>query len=342
MKKRITLKHIAQEFNVSIATVSRALNDSHEIGAETRAKIQKYAKEHNYKPNSVALSLLNKKTKTIGVIIPTLMNHFFVKVFSGVEQIANEKGYNVIIIISHGEMKKEIESTNMLEKGTVDGLLISVTEETQLKQQFGHLEEFMQDAGPIVMFDRVSDTVECDKIIVDDFNCAYNATEHLIKTGCKNIVIISVLDDLGIVTLRINGYKKALKDNGITVNEKLILLVKKEYDFETEVKTLLDYNDIDAIIGLEEYSTIESMFIAKSRGYKIPEDISFIGYTSGNLFKYVNPSITCINQHATYIGKKATEKLIERIEQNDNTESVYETKIIKTSLVLRNSTHSLE
>ncbi|WP_299548339.1 LacI family DNA-binding transcriptional regulator [Seonamhaeicola sp.] len=341
MKKRITLKHIANEFNVSIATVSRALSDSHEISAKTREKIQQYAKEHNYKPNSVALSLLNKKTKTIGVIIPTLLNHFFVKVFSGVEQIANEKGYNVIIIISHGEMKKEIESANMLEKGTVDGLLISVTEETQSKQHFNHLKEFIQDAGPIVMFDRVSDSVECDKIIVDDFNCAYNATEHLIKTGCKNIVIISVLDDLGIVTLRINGYKQALKDHGIEVNEKLILLVKKEYDFETEVKTLLDYNAIDAIIGLEEYSTIESMFIAKSRGYKIPEDISFIGYTNGNLFKYVNPSITCINQHAVYIGKKATEKLIERIEQNDNSESVYETKIIKTSLVLRNSTHQL-
>ncbi len=342
MKKRITLKHIANEFNVSIATVSRALSDSHEIGAKTREKIQHYAKKHNYKPNSVALSLLNKKTKTIGVIIPTLHNHFFVKVFSGVEQVANEKGYNIIIIISHGEMKKEIESTNMLEKGTVDGLLISVTEETQSKQYFNHLNEFIQDAGPIVMFDRVSDAISCDKIIVDDFNCAYNATEHLIKTGCKNIVIISVLDDLGIVRLRINGYKQALIDNGIEVNEKLITLIKKEYDFETEVKTLLDYNTIDAIIGLEEHSTIQSMFIAKSRGYKIPEDISFIGYTNGNLFKYVNPSITCINQHAVYIGKKATEKLIDRIEQKEDSESVFETKIIKTSLVLRNSTHTLE
>ncbi|GAA4934974.1 LacI family DNA-binding transcriptional regulator [Algibacter agarivorans] len=286
--------------------------------------------------------MLNKKTKTIGVLIPTLHNHFFVKVFSGVEQVANEKGYNIIIIISHGKMKKEIESTNMLEKGTVDGLLISVTEETQSKQHFNHLNEFIQDAGPIVMFDRVSDAISCDKIIVDDFNCAYNATEHLIKTGCKNIVIISVLDDLGIVRLRINGYKQALIDNGIEVNEKLITLIKKEYDFETEVKTLLDYNTIDAIIGLEEHSTIQSMFIAKSRGYKIPEDISFIGYTNGNLFKYVNPSITCINQHAVYIGKKATEKLIDRIEQKEDSESVFETKIIKTSLVLRNSTHTLE
>ena len=341
MKKRMTLKQIAVEFNVSVATVSKALKDSHEISSSTKDKIQQYAKKHNYKPNSIALSLMNKKTKTIGVIIPTLLNHFFVKIFSGIEQVANEKGYNIIIIITNGSLQKEIESTNMFEKGTVDGLLISLSEETQSKKNFKHLQDFMGDAGPIVMFDRVADIVECDKIIVDDFNCAYNATEHLIKTGCKNIVIVSVLDDLGIVRLRINGYKQALKDNGIGVNEKLIALIKKDYDFETEIKTLLDYNEVDAIIGLEEYSTIESMLITKSRGYKIPEDISFIGYTNGNLFKYVNPSITCINQHAVYIGKKATEKLIERIEQNNTDESVFETKIIKTNLVFRNSTHKL-
>ena len=117
-------------------------------------------------------------------------------------------------------MEKEIESTNMFEKGTVDGLLISLSEETQSKKNFMHLQDFIEDAGPMVMFDRVADTIQCDKIIVDDFNCAYNATEHLIKTGCKNIVIVSVLDDLGIVRLRINGYKQALKDNGIELNEK--------------------------------------------------------------------------------------------------------------------------
>ena len=326
MKKRITLKHIAIEFNVSVATVSKALRDSYEISSSTKDKIQQYAKKHKYKPNSIALSLLNKKTKAIGVIIPTLLNHFFVKIFSGIEQVANENGYNIIIIITNGSLEKEIESTNMFEKGTVDGLLISLSEETQSKKNFMHLQDFIEDAGPMVMFDRVADTIQCDKIIVDDFNCAYNATEHLIKTGCKNIVIVSVLDDLGIVRLRINGYKQALKDNGIELNEKLIVLIKKEYDFETEIKTLLDYNEVDAFIGLEEYSTIETMLIVKSRGYKIPDDISFIGYTNGNLFKYVNPSITCINQHAVYIGKKATEKLIERIEENNTDESVLKLK----------------
>lgn len=341
MRKRLTLKQIAKEFGVSTATVSKALKDSHEISNKTKEKIQNYAKEHHYKPNSVALSLLNKKTKNLGVIIPTILNHFFVKIFSGIEQVANQKGYNVITVITNGNFNKEIESFNMLENGLVDGILISVTEETQSKQDFNHIKNFINNAGPIVMFDRVSEAIECDKIIVDDFNCAYKSTEYLIKTGCKNIAIISVLDDLGIVKLRINGYKKALEDYKIELNEKLILLVKKEYDFETEVKTMLDYQTIDAIIGLEESSTIEAMIIAQSRGYKIPEQISFIGYTSGNLFKYVNPSITCINQHATYIGKMAAEKLIKRIENEDIEESEFETQVIKTNLVLRNSTHQL-
>ena len=121
----MTLKQIAVEFNVSVATVSKALKDSHEISSSTKDKIQQYAKKHNYKPNSIALSLMNKKTKTIGVIIPTLLNHFFVKIFSGIEQVANEKGYNIIIIITNGSLQKEIESTNMFEKGTALTTLIS-------------------------------------------------------------------------------------------------------------------------------------------------------------------------------------------------------------------------
>lgn len=338
MHKRITLKFIAQHFNVSTATVSMALKDSHEISHTIRTKIQNFAKEHNYCPNPFALNLKNKRTKTIGIIIPTILNDFFVKIFSGIESVAHERNYTLITTISKGNLQKEIDTVNMFKNGFIDGILISISEETQSKQYFKHLEDFINEAGPIVMFDRVSDSVICDKIIVDDFNCAYNATEFLIKTGCRNIAIVSVLENLGIINLRINGYKKALNDYNIPLNEKLISLINKDYDFETEVKTLLDYQKIDAIIGLEEYSTTEFMVIAESRGYKIPEDISIIGYTNGNLYKYVKPSITCINQHEVHIGKVAAEKLINRIEGLENDELDFDTKIIKASLVLRNST----
>ncbi|MBP1838721.1 LacI family DNA-binding transcriptional regulator [Formosa algae] len=341
MKKRTTLKQIAKVFNVSIATVSKALKDSHEISVATKNKIQEYAKNNNYRPNSIALSLLNRKTKTIGVIMPSILNPFFVKIFSGIEHIANDKGYNVITIVSHGKLEKEITSIHMLENGLIDGLLISLSEETEAKQHFGHLEEFIDNAGPIVMFDRISDSVNTDKVIVDDFNCAYKATEHLIKTGCKHISVVSTLDNVGIIKLRIDGYLKALENYNIPINEKIINLIKPGYDFETEIKTMLDYQKVDAIIGLEEFSAVESMVIAQDRGYTIPDDISIISFTNSDFFKYTKPSITCINQHSVFMGKTATEILISKIEQPPNTESVFETKTIKTTLVERKSTKPL-
>ena len=341
MKQRTTLKQIAKAFNVSIATVSKSLKDSYEISSATKLKIQEYAKAHNYRPNSIALSLLNKKTKTIGVIMPSILNPFFVKTFSGIEQSANDKGYNVIAIVSHGKLEKEITSINMLENGIIDGLLISLSEEAEAKQQYKHIEEFIDNAGPVVMFDRVSDAVNTDKVIVDDFNCAYKATEHFIKTGCKHIAIVSTLDNVGIIKLRIDGYLKALEDYNIAVNKKIINLVKPGYDFETEVKTMLDYQKIDAILGLEEFSAVESMVIAQDRGYNIPEDISIISFTNSDFFKYTKPSITCINQHSVFMGKTAAEILIAKIEQPKTSEHVFETKTIKTTLIERNSTKPL-
>lgn len=341
MKQRITLKQIALAFNVSIATVSKALKDSHEISISTKQKIQEYALQHNYRPNRIALSLLNKKTKTIGVIMPSILNPFFVKTFSGIEQIANDKGYNVITIVSHGKLDKEIASVNMLENGLIDGLLISLSEETESKQHFKHLEEFIENAGPIVMFDRISDSVTTDKVIVDDFNCAYKATEHLIKTGCKHISVVSTLKNVGIIKLRINGYLKALEDYKLPVNKKIITLIKPEYDFETEIKTMLDYQNVDAIIGLEEFSAVEAMVIAQDRGYTIPDDISIISFTSSDFFKYTKPSITCINQHSVFMGKTATEILISKIEQPQDVNPVFETRTIKTTLIERNSTKPL-
>ncbi|MBB4802680.1 LacI family transcriptional regulator [Flavobacterium nitrogenifigens] len=341
MNKKITLKQIAKEFNTSIATVSKALKDSHDISTATKTKIKNYAALHNYKPNSIALSLLNKKTKTIGVIMPTILNHFFVQIFNGMEQAANEKGYNLITIISNGKLEKEITSINLLENGIIDGLLISLCEEAQSKQHISHIENFIKNAGPVVMFDRVFDSLDTDKIIVDDFNCSYKATEHLIKTGCKNIAIVTVLDYLGIVKLRIDGYLKAHEDYNIPVNKKLISLIKKEYDFETEIKTMLDYQKVDGIIGLEEYSTVESMTIAQNRGYKIPEDISIIGFTNSEMFKYCKPSISCISQHGVFMGQIAVQKVIERIENEGKEQSEFETKIIKASLIERDSTKKI-
>lgn len=341
MKKRITLKHIANEFDVSIATVSKALSDSYEISTKTKDKIQKYARAHNYKPNSVALSLLNKKTKTIGVIIPNIMNTFFAKVFVGIEEKATEKGYSLISCISNESHEKELKTMELLKNGTLDGFILSLAEETQVKESYQHLKNAINEGVPMVMFDRVTHEIECDKVVVDDFEGARHATNHLIKTGCKKIALISVIDNLSVGKLRAEGYKKALIENDMPVDPKLIVKIGKHDDFETLMKIVLGDKSIDGLLCLEESSAVESLEIVKRMGYKIPEEMSIICFTNGKLPQYVSPKITTVSQHGKYIGEMAATILINRLEGNA-AEEPFQTKVIKTSLIERQSTKPLK
>ncbi|MBQ4818551.1 LacI family DNA-binding transcriptional regulator [Aquimarina sp. MMG016] len=339
-KKRITLKDIANEFGVSIATVSKALNDSYEISIKTKEKIQKYAKEHHYKPNSIALNLQNRKTKTIGVIIPNILNHFFTKVFVGIEKVATEKGYNLITCISNESHEKEVSAMELLKNSVLDGFILSIAEETQIKQNFSHFQNAINQGIPMVMFDRVTEEIECDKVIVNDKEGAYNATNHFIESGCKNIAIVSTIHNLSVGKLRLEGYKKALKEADIPIDDALILKVNGFNDIDTSLKILLGSRKVDAMLCLEEDSAISTLTMVKSQGYNVPEDISIIGFTNGVLPRYVTPAITTISQHGIYLGETATKMLIERIEQEES-ETSHTTKVIKTNLIERETTISL-
>ncbi|GAA4278080.1 LacI family DNA-binding transcriptional regulator [Aquimarina mytili] len=339
-KKRITLKDIANEFNVSIATVSKALNDSYEISIKTKAKIQEYAKKHHYKPNSIALNLQNKKTKTIGVIIPNILNHFFTKVFVGIEKIATEKGYNLITCISNESYEKEVSAMELLKNSALDGFILSIAEETQVKQNFSHFQNTINQGIPIIMFDRVTDEIECDKVIVNDKDGAYNATNHFIETGCKNIAIVSTIHNLSVGKLRLEGYKKALLEANLPIDESLILKVDEFNDIDTLLKILLDSRKVDAMLCLEEDSAVSTLRMVRSKGYKVPEDISIIGFTNGVLPRHVTPAITTISQHGIYLGETATKMLIEKLE-NENSETSHTTKVIKTNLIERETTKPL-
>ncbi len=341
MKKKITLKHIANEFNVSIATVSKALNDSYEISTKTKNKIQQYASAHNYKPNSIALSLLNKKTKTIGVIIPNIMNNFFTKVFVGIEEKATEYGYNLISCISNESYEKEVKTMELLKNGTLDGFILSIAEETQTKAQYQHFKNAINEGVPMVMFDRVTEDIDCDKVIVNDQEGAFNATNHLIQSGCKRIAVISVINNLSVGKLRVEGYKNALQKNNIAIDENLIVILSKKEDFETSLKIVLADKSIDGLLCLEESSAVKALELVKAMQYKIPEDMSIICFTNGKLPQYVSPKITTISQHGKYIGEMAAKMLIERLE-NPSENIPYTTKIIKTSLIERESTRSLD
>jgi LacI family transcriptional regulator len=339
MTSKITLKQIAAEFNVSIATVSKALNDSHDISVKTKEKIKEFAKAHHYKPNKVALSLLNKKTKTLGVIIPNIMNSFFTEVFVGIEEKASALGYSLISCISNESYEKEVNTVELLKSGTIDGFIISIAEETQINQNFAHLIDAINQGVPIVLFDRVTDEIICDKVIVNDFEGARHATDHLIKTGCKKIVVVSVIDNLSVGKLRVEGYKQALLDHNIPVNEKIIVRLSKNEDLETAMKIVLADKSIDGLLCLEESSAIQSLELIKKMNYRIPEEISMICFTNGKLPQHVTPSITTISQHGKFIGATATKMLVDRLESK--TELEYSTKIIKTSLIQRDSTFHL-
>ena len=340
MIPKITLKKIAAEFNVSIATVSKALNDSHEISSKTKEKIQEFAKNHRYKPNKVALSLLNKRTKTLGVIIPNIMNSFFTEVFVGIDEKASELGYSLISCISNESYEKEVNTIELLKSGTIDGFIISIAEETQVNKNFTHFIDAINEGVPIVLFDRVADEIECDKVVVNDFEGACHATEHLIKTGCKKIALVSVIDNLSVGKLRVDGYKMALKNHSIAVNEKIIVRLNKKEDFETSMKIILADKTIDGLLCLEESSAIESLKLIKSMNYKIPDDMSIICFTNGKLPQYVSPAITTISQHGKYIGETAAKMLISRLENKQ--EMDFSTKIIKTSLIERDTTKRLK
>jgi LacI family transcriptional regulator len=341
MKAKATLKQIAKELNVSVSTVSKALNDSPEISEQTKIRIKEYAKLKNYKPNVIGLNLKNRKTRTIGVIIPNILDSFFAKVFSGIEKIADQNGYNVIMCISNESLKKEANTLNMLSNGTIDGFILSISEEAQKLQEYNHFKEIINEGTPIVMFDRISDEVICDKVIVDDFDSALNATQHLINTGCKNIAMFSSVDNLSVGKLRTEGYLQALKNNNIPVNPNLIIRTDSEDDLKNKIEVVFDNNTIDGIFALVENDSVLALRIGKRKGYKIPEELSIIGFADGILAsRRLSPSLSTLSQYGVEIGEEAARIMIKRLESKEEN-LPYETVVIKTQLRERESTRKL-
>ncbi|MEC4003247.1 LacI family DNA-binding transcriptional regulator [Flavobacterium sp. SUN052] len=340
MKSKATLKQIAKELGVSVSTVSKALNDSPEISEPTKIRVQEYAKLKNYKPNVIGLNLKNRSTRTIGVILPNILNSFFAKVFTGIEKVADEKGYKVITCISNESLEKEVSALEMLSNGTIDGFILSISEEAQKLQQFGHFKSIINEGTPIVMFDRTIDEVNCDKVVVDDLDSAIDATKHLIKTGCKNIALFSSIDNLSVGKLRTEGYKTALENAGLKVDGKLIVLAETADEFDEKAKGFLDKNKVDAIFAVDEHASVMAMKMGIKKGLKIPEELSVIGFADGVWSKRMTPSMSTVSQHGPEIGEVATLMLIEKLESKEEIYN-HKTTVIKTELRQRESTRKL-
>ncbi|TNJ45257.1 LacI family DNA-binding transcriptional regulator [Tamlana fucoidanivorans] len=332
----VTLKQLAKELNVSISTVSKALNNSDEIGVETARRVKELAELYNYKPNKVALSLKQNKTKTIGVIIPNILNHFLAKVLYGIEREATKQGYNIITCISNESLDKEKESLQLLANGSVDGFILSIAEESQASNAIDHFKRTINQGLPVVMFDRVANDVLCDKVIVDDFESTYNATKALIAEKRKKIAFITNINGLSVGKLRRHGYSKAILEEGVM--EPLVLKIKNKDDKQKKIKSFFKkHKSIDGIVAADSSAGIIALNTAINFGLKVPKDISVIAYASKSDSFHTLPRLTTIRQHAKAIGAKAAEMLINRIQSVHPTEN-YKTTIVKTSLVKNKST----
>lgn len=337
MKPRITLKKIAREFGVSISTVSKALKDSHEISEETRGKIKAFADYYNYKPNNLALQLRNQKTSVIGVIIPEIVHHFFSTVINGIEKYATEKGYNVMICLSNESYEKEVSNMSVLTNGSVDGLIVSIARETQQNQNFNHFEALITDDFPLVLFDRINDDIKCDKVIIDDIGGAFKATNHLIEIGSKRIALITTHDFITVGSLRREGYLKALRSQGVEVDESLIYKIDDKENLYDQIKKVIYVaNPPDAILAVNEIYAAIALKISQEKGLSIPKDIAIIGFTSGLISEFTSPPLTSVVQHGYLMGEQAAELLINRIEHKGPAEFLK--TVISPDLKIRKST----
>ena len=340
MKRKITLKQIAKELDVSISTVSKSLRNSLEIGEETRLKVQAFAKFYNYKPNNIALSLKNRKTKTIGIIIPEIVHHFFSTVINGIEQVANEHGYSVIICFSDDSFDKEVLNMEMLANGSIDGFIMSLSKETQFRGDFHHITEVINQGMPVVMFDRVTNDILCDKVIIDDQSAAYEAVQSLIDKGRKKIALVTTVDYVSVGKLRTDGYTKALLDNDIPFDENLIIKIEDVDTCEITIGKLLEDKAIDAVFAVNELFAVTIIKTASKIGLNVPRDLAVIAFTDGIISKYSTPTITTVSQSGIKMGNKAAKMLIDRLEADEDEEDEnYKTEVIETHLIERESTN---
>jgi LacI family transcriptional regulator len=336
MFETFTIKDIAKALGLSTSTVSRALRDSYEISGATKKLVMDYAKKVNYLPNPNALSLKERRSKSIGIVVSEVANHYFSQAINGIESIANSRGYTAIITQTHESYEQEQKNVQHLASRSVDGLLISLSAETK---DLGHLEDLHKRGLPIVFFDRVPESIETHKVTADNKAGAYNATAHLIRSGAKKIAHISSSAHLSISIERLEGYTDALHENGLIADKQYIKncphggMIYEEV--ETAIRELLDLDvQPDAIFVAGDRLTMCCMHVLKGMNILKPTGIQIAGFSNSDVLDLFNPSLTSVFQPAFEMGQVATEKLLELIEAKYPV-TEFERKILNTSLFIR-------
>lgn len=333
---QITIKDIAKALKISPSTVSRALKDHPDISPATKKAVRELAQELDYQPNSVALSLRKSRTHTIGVVIPQIVHHFFSTVISGIEDVANDAGYQVIICQSNESFEREVLSVQALMGSRVDGMLVSVAQDTNDTRHFQNL---INKGVPIVFFDRMVEGLEASSVVVDDFGGAYRATEHLIREGRKKIAHLAGPESLMISHSRKNGYLKALDDFGFTADPDYVVNAGLTIEEGAKaIKGLLEKGiKPDAVFAANDPLAIGAMKALKEEGYAIPDDVAIIGFSDEPITSLIDPPMTTVAQPGYEMGKLATNLLLQQIDLGDEVDITIQKEELRTELVVRES-----
>jgi LacI family transcriptional regulator len=331
----VNIKWLAKELNLSIATVSRALQDSYMVSKETKQRVLDLAKKSNYHANPYASSLRRQNSKTIAVVIPEIANNFFSLAINGIDEVAQKNNYHMLIYLTHDSMEREVSITRHLQNGRVDGVLISVSSETDT---YDHLIEVKEKHIPLVFFDRVCNEIDTVKITTDDYQSGFNATEHLIQNGCTRVAYLQVSKHLSIGQKRLKGYYDALNKYNIRLDEKLVVVGSNDpTENHKYIKKLLSSKKRpDGVFASVESLAITVYDVCHELGLSIPDDVKVISFSNLATAPLLAPSLTTITQPAYNIGKESAISLFQILKNNKGL--IRKNMVIPSSLMARDST----
>lgn len=329
-----SINDIARALNVSASTVSRALKDHPDISKATRQRIQAFAREMNYRPNALALGLRSQRSHTLGIVVPEIVHHFFSTIISGIEDLAYSKGYRVMICQSTEDYQREVVNLQALMDHRVDGMLVSFSKQTL---DFSHFNSILENRVPLVFLDRFCKEIETDRVLTDDFQGAKVVTNHLIRRGCRRILHLAAPQNLQIGRERFEGYRQALLESEIPLDDKLVLLC----DTSSKLRALQDHimtlvKDIDGVFAVNDLTAISMMQLLQEKGFEIPARIAVAGFGDDPIASIVRPQLTTVQQKGYEMGREAARLLIQRLEKPE-TLTAPRTRVFPASLRIRES-----
>jgi len=332
MKKQVTIKDIAEKLGLSVSTVSRALKDHPDISLKTRQAVKELSQLLGYKPNLIALNLKNSKTNTIGLLVPETQHYFFSTILNGIEEVAYENNYNVMVFQSNESYMREVLNSQALLSNRVDGVLASFSKETH---DFSHFQQIIDNEIPLVFYDRINKGLHADTVCVDDYHGAFSAVNHLLERGCRRIAIYSAPQHLRLGKHRLKGYRDALEKYNIPFTNDLVYSCDTYQDSIKISRSVLKKKDRpDGIFTVNDMTALGAMKIALQLKIKIPEDLKVVGFENSLSSSICDPELTTVDQFGFEMGKTATKILLKRIE-NDVFDYSPEHVLIKTQLIQR-------